>query len=91
MTSSIIDNIQASRFEYAVNGHTCIANYRRDGDVLSILYVEAPPALRGTGAAGTLMHGIMKEVSAKGLKVRPVCGYAAAWLQKHREFHEFME
>ncbi|TAL27209.1 MAG: hypothetical protein EPN97_17660 [Alphaproteobacteria bacterium] len=36
-----------------------VADYRREGSTLFIDYVEAPPELRGTGAAGKLMEEIM--------------------------------
>lgn len=67
-----------------MDGHVAHADYRREGDRLYIDYVFAPPELRGSGAAGRLMQGIMERVQAQGLKVVPVCGYAAAWLKKHR-------
>ena len=83
MTGDVIDNRQASRYEYTVDGHTAFANYRRDGQVLTVLYVEAPPELRGTGAAGRLMEGIVADAQRQNLSIVPVCGYAAAWLRKH--------
>ena len=85
MTSGIIDNEQASRYEYTADGHTAFANYRREGRILTILYVEAPPGLRGTGAAGRLMEGIAADAKRRNLDIVPVCGYAAAWLRKHKE------
>ncbi len=85
MTVDVINNEQASRYEYTVDGHTAFANYRREGKVLTILYVEAPPELRGTGAAGHLMEEIVADARRQNLDIVPVCGYAAAWLRKHKE------
>ena len=59
------------------------ADYRRDGGTLYIDYVEAPPALRGSGAAGRLMAGVMQAARAQNLSVVPICGYAAAWIKRH--------
>ncbi|MGN6422875.1 MAG: GNAT family N-acetyltransferase [Asticcacaulis sp.] len=79
----ITDNTDKRRFELHENGHTAYADYRRDNDSLYIDYVEAPPVLRGTGAAGRLMEGVMQSARANNLKVIPICGYAAAWIKRH--------
>jgi len=84
MTEPFTDNASESRFEYAVNGAIAFANYRRDGMTLYIDYVEAPHALRGTGAAGRLMQSIMGFAQKEKLKVIPICGYAAAWMAKNK-------
>jgi uncharacterized protein len=86
MSDPIRDNTERNRYELEIDGQIVFANYRRDGGILSILHVEAPPALRGTGAAGRLMHGIVETARATGSKIVPLCGYAAAWLRRHREF-----
>jgi predicted GNAT family acetyltransferase len=84
MTDQVTDNAARGRFELAVGGQVVFANYRRSGGRLAITHVEAPPALRGTGAAGRLMEGVMARARADGLKVAPLCGYAAAWLRRHK-------
>jgi predicted GNAT family acetyltransferase len=74
------------RYELDEQGLTSWADYRRSGDRLFIDHVESPVALRGTGAAGRLMAALSADVRAKGLKVTPICGYAAAWLRRSKEF-----
>jgi hypothetical protein len=83
MSDSIRDNAQRNRYELEIGGQIVFANYRRSGDTLSILHVEAPPPLRGTGAAGRLMQGIVEIARASGARIMPLCGYAAAWLRRH--------
>lgn len=85
MNQTVIDNTGANRFELDVDGQVAHADYRVIGDTLYIDYVEAPPALRGTGAAGRLMEGVMSAAAEKGYAVEPVCGYAAAWMRRHRK------
>jgi predicted GNAT family acetyltransferase len=72
-----------SRYERDEQGQTSWANYRLAGDTMFITHVEAPPALRGTGAAGRLMAAVADDVRARKLKVTPICGYAAAWLRRN--------
>lgn len=79
----VTDNPSRSRYELAEAGETAYANYRREDGTLYIDYVFSPPALRGSGAAGRLMEGVVAQAKADGLKIVPICGYAVAWLRKH--------
>jgi hypothetical protein len=83
---AIRDNRDACRFELEESGHTAFADYRRLVGRLVIDHVEAPPALRGSGAAGRLMEGIAAHASAAHLKITPVCAYAVAWLKRHPQY-----
>jgi predicted GNAT family acetyltransferase len=86
--ASVRDNRQLQRFELPTDGQVVFADYRRQPGRLVITYVEAPPALRGTGAAGRLMKGMLEQARAEGVKVLPLCGYARAWMQRHPEFRD---
>ena len=84
----IRDNRELHRFELPVEGQVVFAEYRRQPGRLVITYVEAPPSLRGTGAAGRLMQGVLEEARTEQVKVLPLCGYARAWMQRHPEFKD---
>ncbi len=86
----VIDNVAAGRFELDVGGKIAFASYRHQDGVLVIRHVEAPPSLRGAGAAGRLMHGVMVLARARGEKVLPLCSYAAAWMRRHEEHADLL-
>ena len=88
--SQVVDNLEKSRFELEEQGLLAFADYRLHGDRMVIPHVEAPVALRGTGAAGRLMTGVLQIVRDRGLKVVPVCPYAAAFVQRHAEFQDLV-
>ena len=90
MTNLIHDNVERSRFELDVDGQVVFASYRRQGPVLAIYHVEAPPLLRGTGAAGRLMQGVVEAARREGRKIVPFCGYAAAWIRRHRDYRDVL-
>lgn len=90
MSNEVADDPVRGRYELEVDGQIVFATYRRDGDIVYIPHVEAPPGLRGTGAAGRLMRGVMEKARAEGLRVAPLCGYASAWILRHREFHDLL-
>jgi predicted GNAT family acetyltransferase len=87
----VSDNTAHARFELTESGATAFANYRLDGDVLTIPYVESPPALRGKGTAGRLMEGVVAEARARNLKIVPICGYAVSWFQRHPEHGDILK
>jgi len=91
MAEHVRDNPERSRFELDINGQIVFARYARQGSTLVIPYVEAPPALRGTGAASRLMAGVMEIARAEGLKVRPLCSYASAWMWRHMEYRDLLD
>jgi len=84
------DNAAAGQYELEIDGETVFARYRKAGDVLTILWVEAPPTLRGSGAAGRLLKRLGQEAAANNWRIVPVCGYAAAWLRRSPEFHNLV-
>jgi predicted GNAT family acetyltransferase len=83
--SDVTDNTARSQHELPVEGQTVFARYRRNDGVVAILHVESPVALRGTGAAGRLMQGIVDLARSRGEKLVPLCSYAAAWMKRHPE------
>lgn len=81
--SELRNDTQRERYERDEQGMTSWAEYRLRGERLYIDHVESPFALRGTGAAGRLMEAVAEDARARGLKITPICGYAAAWLRRN--------
>lgn len=79
-----------ARYEIVEHGATVYADYRLAGERLYIDYVFSPPVLRGTGASGRLMSALSADAREKGLKITPICGYAAAWLRRSPEFRDLL-
>jgi predicted GNAT family acetyltransferase len=73
------------RFELSEQGATAFADYRVQEGRMVIPHVEAAHALRGTGAAGRLMAGVMDAARQRGLKVVPLCPYADAYMRRNPE------
>jgi len=88
--SELRNDRQRSRYEMDEQGLTSYADYRLQGDRLYLDYVFAPPALRGAGAAGRLMAALAVDARERGLKITPICGYAAAWLKRSPEFRDLV-
>ncbi|MGZ9108360.1 MAG: GNAT family N-acetyltransferase [Micavibrio sp.] len=91
MTHNIVDNRDKGRYELMIGGQIVFANYRIEGDTLFINYVESPEALRGTGAAGKLMEGIMAIAEKQKLQIVPICGYAGSWIRRHPQYQDLLK
>ena len=78
------------RYEMDEQGLTSWADYRLMGERLYIDHVESPPPLRGSGAAGRLMAALAADAKAKNLRITPLCGYAAAWLHRSKDFRDLV-
>ena len=87
---SLRDNSALQRFELEECGLIAFANYRRSGQHVVIPHVEAPPDLRGTGAAGRLMSAIVEKARADGFTVTPTCSYAALWFKQHKDAQDVL-
>ncbi|MEO5917486.1 MAG: GNAT family N-acetyltransferase [Luteolibacter sp.] len=87
---TITDNTARSRFELVEEGKLAFADYRLDGILLILPHVEADPALRGKGSAGRLMAGVLALARERGWQVRPICGYAAAYIERHPEYRDLL-
>ncbi len=90
MVAEVTENAARRRFELAEAGEIAFADYRRDAGRLVIPHVEAPVSLRGTGAAGRLMEGVLSIARKEGLRVIPLCSYAAAYIRRHAEHQDLL-
>jgi uncharacterized protein len=88
--SAFRNNTATSRFELEEEGEIAFATYNRQPGALVINWVESPMALRGAGTAGRLMTLVAEEAKRDGLKIVPVCGYAAAWLRGSKTYRNLI-
>lgn len=76
----------AQRFEVRVEGAYCMLDYRPAGGMMTITHTLVPPPVAGRGVAGELVRAALEFARGKGLKVRPACSYAAAWMDRHPDY-----
>ena len=87
---SVRDNSERNRFELPLDGHTAFSEYRRNGDVLTIMHTEVPPELNGRGIGSALVRGMLAIVRRDGLKVVPRCPFVRAYIGKHSEYADLL-
>ena len=63
------------RFEMDTPAGLAVADYRLEGDVMTIYHTEVPLQLRGRGYGYHLVRGTLEEVRRLNLKVVPRCWF----------------
>jgi uncharacterized protein len=82
--ADVIEDADGQRFILNVGTLAAFADYRLATGTLVISHVEAHPELRGSGAAAHLMEEITRIATERGLKIRPLCSYADAWMRRNK-------
>jgi len=90
MSNDIQWNEKESRYERDVDGQVAYVRTHMKDDVLYVDYVFTPSSLRGQGVGSAFMRDLMELARSEAWKVKPICGYAAGWLQRHSEFHDLL-
>ncbi|MFA6116466.1 MAG: GNAT family N-acetyltransferase [Sphingomonas sp.] len=88
--TEVRDNATAHRFELVVDRHLSFSEYTLDGDVITFTHTIVPPALEGHGVASRLISGALAQVRDRGLKVRPVCKFVRAYIERHPEWQDLL-
>lgn len=79
------------RFSLVAEGEKAELTYSLRGGVMAIIHTFTPPSMRGHGVASRLMRAAVGHARARGLKISPLCSYAAAWMQRHAEERDLLE
>ena len=91
MSNNVRDNTDRHRFELDADGHVAFSNYKRADGVLTILHTEVPKALEGHGIGSGLIRGVLDIARAEGLKVKPLCPFAKAYMDRHPEYNDLRQ
>jgi predicted GNAT family acetyltransferase len=87
---AVHNNTEKSRFEATVEGHLAKAEYRLEPGVLVITHTVVPPELEGRGIGGALVKTALAHARSHGLKVKPECSYARAYMERHPETQDLL-
>ncbi len=89
---TVTDNADRRRYELRVDGRiVSIADYELTGDqVVLVPHVETDPEMRGRGMADRLMRGMLDDMRERGLRVTPICPFAAAYVRRHPADHDLL-
>ena len=90
MPHSVHDNAARHRFELDLDGFTAFSEYQRADGVLTITHTEVPKQLNGRGIGSTLVRGLLDIARAQGMKVRPLCPFVKAYIDRHPDYADLL-
>jgi predicted GNAT family acetyltransferase len=83
-------NPQESRFEVFIEGQLCKLDYFVDRGAMVIAHVGVHPDFRGQGVAGRIVQTCLDHARENGLRVIPMCSYAAAYIRQHPQYQDLL-
>ncbi len=86
------ENGAKGRYVYRAEGAEAEMTYSRAGERLVIIdHTGVPDALRGSGAGAALVARAVADFRAAGLKVLPLCPFAAAQFRRHPDWADVLD
>jgi len=91
MDYNVQHNIAESRFEVIIDNLTSVVDYTVDHNGnLKITHTGVPQQLEGRGIAAALTKAILNYARDNFIKVRPLCPYTKAYIEKHPEYSDLV-
>jgi len=63
-----------------------IVEYEDAGHDRALMHTEVFDAFEGKGVGGALARGVLDDIRARGVKVRPFCPFIAGWIRRHQDY-----
>ena len=67
-----------------------VAAYQLDDNVIAFTHTLVPKALEGRGIGSRLIRAALDSARDRGLKVRPMCAFVAAYVVRHPEYRDLL-
>jgi predicted GNAT family acetyltransferase len=91
MSATVADQPEAQRYELTAEGERIgFVTYRLQDDVIAFLHAEINPAHERQGWGSRLVAGALDDARARGLKVRAVCPFVAAYIERHPDYRDLL-
>lgn len=85
------DGETGGRYVASVNGHEAEMTYSKAGTSRIIIdHTAVPDALAGLGVGKEMVRRAVEDARTNGLKIIPLCPFAKAQLQKHKEWQDVL-
>ena len=87
----ITHNPADDRFEVWIDGKLSKLDYIQEAKNFVIAHVGVYPEHRGQGVAGKIVEAALQYARENGLRVIPMCSYAAAYIRRNPQHMELTE
>ena len=88
---TVVDNPAELRYELLVGGELeGLIRYRTEPGVVVLVHTEVFPSVEGGGLGSRLVAGALDDIRTRGLRVVPLCPFAAAYVRRHPEYADLV-
>jgi hypothetical protein len=87
----LIYNEPDQRFEFVVDGHLSLIEFKKKGDTVYLVHTEVPEVLEGKGVAAAMVEKTLEYLEEHQLKLIPACSYVQVYLKRHPEWNRLVE
>jgi predicted GNAT family acetyltransferase len=88
---AVTDVPAASRYEARVDDRLVgFVDYRLARDTITFIHTEVLPGAEGGGVGSRLARTVLDDARARGLRVRPVCPFIAAYIRRHPAYDDLV-
>jgi hypothetical protein len=88
---SVTDNRERNRYELRLGDAPIgVAAYHATDGELVLTHTQVDPSCEGRGYGSALVGAVLDDVRERGLTVRPLCPFVAAYIRRHPELHELV-
>jgi len=85
------DGETGGRYVVVVDGHEAEMTYSKAGTSRIIIdHTGVPKALAGRGVGVALVRRGVEDARAAGIKIIPLCPFAKAQIEKHKEWQDVL-
>jgi predicted GNAT family acetyltransferase len=92
VTDVLVADVPANaRYEARVDGELAgTIVYQLEPGLLTMMHTEVSPGWEGKNVGSRLVRGALDDARARGLQVRPLCPFVAAWLRRHSDYGDLV-
>jgi uncharacterized protein len=91
VTSTVRDNPEETRYEIVIDDDVAgFVVYRRMGEAVALVHTEVEPALEGEGVGSELVRATLDDLRTRGERIRPVCPFVSAYIDRHPEYRDLV-
>jgi len=82
---------EGSRYEARVGDQLVgFVEYRALTGRITFIHTEVLPGSEGKGVGGRIARTVLDDARARGLRVRPLCPFIAAWIRRHPDYADLV-
>jgi predicted GNAT family acetyltransferase len=82
---------RSQRFTTSFEGHHAELAYEIADGRMVITHTNVPNEISGRGIASRLARAAFEHARDSGLRVQPMCSYAAGWAERHPEYRALLD